>query len=301
VRLGVGAETTILTSSKDGDTIAFGEFLLENNVWGGPSEPHMQTIGVYAGTLRWSWSRLSPSSNKPYYPEVIYGKKPGRTSSTTSNLPAYLGDLSTIEVSLDASTRAEGKYNLAFDLWITGEVPSRESWVRKEDITHEVMIWLLWTPGLEARNIHGTVDDGYNTYHHRTHASGDWLWRFHQFTIAKQGIPSRINMTAFFEHLTNDGEDLKVLISIELGNEVWYGTGATTVNRMDVRITRKTAPDAITPAIATFTLICMVILGATLAWSIVKSRRAPNVHARKSIHAPACCRGFSTVLHPDAG
>jgi hypothetical protein len=49
----------------------------------------------------------------------------------------------------------------------------------------------------------------------------------HEFIIKKQGIPSRINILAFLEHLRKEKHDLRYLASIELGSEVWSGVGAT--------------------------------------------------------------------------
>jgi len=227
------------TTCQDWDTIAFGEFLLENNVWGGANEPHLQCMNTNLDSFGWNVTRRSPSAYglpsdcpeciQPYYPEVIYGKKPWRTESTTANLPVALDSVESLEVSMTATMIPYAKYDLAFDIWITNSAESRST-----DITDEVMIWLLWTSGLPAERVRDTVNDGYNVYEHRTYAywnmtriEGTLRWTMHEFIIKKQGIPSRINILAFLEHLRKEKRDLRYLASIELGSEVWSGVGAT--------------------------------------------------------------------------
>jgi len=237
----------------DWDTLAFGEFLLENNVWGGPAEPHLQCITLGSGSFGWNLSRLAPSNYdecdciQPYYPEVIYGKKPWRSESTTSSLPVLVDSIKTLEVSLAVSMNPYEKYNLAFDIWITNGTESSPA-----HITDELMIWLVWTPNLAGENIIDIFNDGQNVYQHRAYAhwdmiqtSGALTWRYHQFTIAKQGIPPKLNILTFLNHLKKEGYDLRYLASIELGNEVWSGVGATNVTML--RIDLKTASNLRSP------------------------------------------------------
>lgn len=234
---------------QDWDTIAFGEFLLENNVWGGPNEPHLQCMNANRDSFAWNVTRLSPSAYglpsdcpqciQPYYPEVIYGKKPWRTERTTANLPVALDSVESLEASMAAIMIPYAKYDLAFDIWITNSAESGPT-----DITDEVMIWLLWTSGLPGERVLDTVKDGYTIYEHRTYAywnmtriEGTERWTMHEFIIKKQGIPSRINILAFLDHLRKEKHDLKYLASIELGTEVWSGVGATefSMYRIDLK------------------------------------------------------------------
>ena len=227
-----------VASCSDWDTIAFGEFLLRNDVWGGPDEPHLQCVTLGPGSFGWNSSRLSPRNNEqcncvqPYYPEVVYGKNPSRTLSTTSSLPVALDSIKSLEVSLAAHMDPYTKYDLAFDIWIAN---NRESIMA--DITDEIMIWLLWTPDLAGGHVLDTLHDGYNIYQHRPEMirrEGSLRWTMHLFTIEKQGIPSRINVLAFFNHLTKEKKDLRYLASIEFGTEVWSGVGATAVTKFGV-------------------------------------------------------------------
>jgi hypothetical protein len=244
------------TVCSDWATLAFGEFLLENNVWGGPAEPHLQCVTFGPGSFGWNLSRPSPSDNdecdciQPYYPEVIYGKKPWRSESTTGSLPVLVDSIKTLEVSLAVSMNPYEKYNLAFDIWITNQTEGIPV-----HITDELMIWLVWTPDLAGENIIDVLNDGQNVYQHRAYAHWDMIqtsgalkWRYHQFTLTKQVVPPKMNILTFLNHLKKEGHDLRYLASIELGNEVWSGAGATNVTML--RIDLKTASNMRSPMTA---------------------------------------------------
>ena len=173
---------------------------------------------------------------QPYYPEVIYGKNPWHAVSTTASLPVALDSLKTLEVSLMVSMKPYPKYNFAFDIWITNNTESSPT-----DITDEVMVWLVWTPGQAGEYVLDTLNDGYNVYQHRVYKDWNMIMtspeeqhRYHQFTITKQGVPSRINVLAFLDHLRKEKIDFRYLASMELGNEVWHRTGATTITKLRV-------------------------------------------------------------------
>lgn len=216
-------------------------------------------------------TRLSPSAYglpsdcpeciQPYYPEVIYGKKPWRTEGTSGNLPVALDSVESLEVSMAATMIPYAKYDLAFDIWITNSAESRST-----DITDEVMIWLLWTSGLPAERVLDTVNDGYNIYQHRRYAywnmtriEGPLRWTMHEFIIKKQGIPSRINILAFLGHLRKEKHDLRYLASIELGTEVWSGAGATkfSMYRIDLKTSANAASIAPTVTHSAADVICV--------------------------------------------
>ena len=223
---------------KDGGTIAFGEFFLQNNVWGGPGQEHTQCIAVYPdGSMGWSWHKPK-WSQWPHWPSVIYGKSPVSTLqgySSTRNLPIGLSLVKSIEVSLDASVKATGMYNFVFDIWITNSLTCSI-----DTTSHEVMVHFLWTPELDPKNNLGTIYDGHNTYQLSSFEMPQEVFRtpfpHYRFSIAKQGIPSKINITALLDYLSSKGEQLSYLAGITLGNEVWYGYGQTTVRVFDVKI-----------------------------------------------------------------
>jgi hypothetical protein len=185
------------------------------------------------GSFGWNLTREMPSNNSPYYPEVIYGKKPFELSSTTSQLPVAVNSITSLEVSLAASMVPYRKYNLAFDLWITNNMRSSSV-----DITHEIMIWLMWSPDLAPTTQWGHwISDGYNTYYHIAYKSSR-PGGFHVFSLKTPGIPSKINILA----LLGDIQNLGYLASIEFGNEVYSGTGRTDVSEYSIHIETNPSP-----------------------------------------------------------
>jgi hypothetical protein len=135
----------IIMDCADQVTIDNGSYRAENNTWGkGRLRGWSQCIGLgndARGALigRWRWDWRNPESTVAAYPEVIFGQKPGKTS-TSPLLPRKLRDIRIATVSYDVSSTHTGSGNTAFDLWLTN---TRTPTVfAKPPITHEVMIWL---------------------------------------------------------------------------------------------------------------------------------------------------------------
>lgn len=276
-----------LSTCQDWGTIEFGDFHLFSNVWGGEKEPHLQCMTIGPGAFGWNLSRQSPAINEwyqviqPYYPEVIYGKNPWHALSTTNSLPVAVNSLKTLEVSLMVSMKPYTKYNFAFDIWITNNTESSST-----HITDEIMIWLVWTRGLPGEYVADTLNDGYNIYEHRIYRGWNMIMtspgeqhRYHQFTIKKQGVPSRINVLAFFDHLKKEKHDLRYLASVELGNEVWQGTGTTTITelRVDLETTRN---------LESSTLVCSANYRAREGW-ITADKSSPQTIDTRSAAKPS--------------
>ena len=77
---------------------SFGEYIIENNVWGqGDIDDFIQCIyrtgngdDIHFG---WSWDWPNSNNDVKSYPEVIYGKKPWSSSSTTPELPIKINNI----------------------------------------------------------------------------------------------------------------------------------------------------------------------------------------------------------------
>ena len=83
----------------DQAVIDYGVYRAENNTWGkGTLSGWSQCIGLGAGldgTLvgRWTWDWPISGTNVKAYPEVIFGQKPGSTT-TSSDLPRQISSVS---------------------------------------------------------------------------------------------------------------------------------------------------------------------------------------------------------------
>ena len=214
-------------------------FVYENNVWNQGTikrENRTQCLlkrvvdGKVQYGWRWQWPR--GSGNVKAYPEVIYGHKPWFTSSTTADLPRRISAIDELSVTYDIEMHARGRYNLAFDIWVTNSDRPTPS-----AITHEIMIWVgertrAWepSPGDLAKRV--TIGDVTYDLYIRPHA--EWLKEhgapkvaYIAFNARTAQLSGRIDVKKFLDYLT-DHAHLSAdgyVASVELGNEIMNGTG----------------------------------------------------------------------------
>ena len=225
-------------------------FVYENNVWNQGTikrENRTQCLlkrvvdGEVQYGWRWQWPR--GSGNVKAYPEVIYGHKPWFTSSTTADLPRRISTLGELSVTYDIEMHARGRYNLAFDIWVTdSERPTPSA------ITHEIMIWVgertrAWepSPGDLAKRV--TIGDVTYDLTIRPHA--EWLKEhgapkvaYIAFNARTAQLSGRIDVKKFLDYLT-DHAHLSAdgyVASVELGNEIMNGTGELWLKSYEIRV-----------------------------------------------------------------
>ena len=225
-------------------------FVYENNVWNQGTikrENRAQCLlkrvvdGEVQYGWRWRWPR--GSGNVKAYPEVIYGHKPWFTSSTTADLPRRISTIDELSVTYDIEMQARGRYNLAFDIWVTDSERPTPS-----DITHEIMIWVgertrAWepSPGYLAKR----VAIGGATYDLTIRPHAEWLKEhgapdvaYIAFNSRTAQVSGRIDVKKFLDYLT-DHDHLPAdgyIASVELGNEVMNGTGELWLKSYEIRV-----------------------------------------------------------------
>ena len=225
-------------------------FVYENNVWNQGTikrENRTQCLlkrvvdGKVQYGWRWQWPR--GSGNVKAYPEVIYGHKPWFTSSTTADLPRRISTLDELSVTYDIEMHARGRYNLAFDIWVTNSDRPTPS-----AITHEIMIWVgertrAWepSPGDLAKRV--TIGDVTYDLYIRPHA--EWLKEhgapkvaYIAFNARTAQLSGRIDVKKFLDYLT-DHAHLSAdgyVASVELGNEIMNGTGELWLKSYEIRV-----------------------------------------------------------------
>ena len=215
------------------------DFLYENNVWGQGTikrENRLQCLlrriggGKIQYGWRWQWPR--GSGEVKAYPEVIYGHKPWLSTSTTGALPRQVSEIEELSVTYDIEMRAQGRYNLAFDIWVTNsDRPTPTA------ITHEIMIWVGERadagepyPGKRVKRvmIGGAAYDLYVKSH------AEWLAEhgapnvvYIAFNARTARLSGGIDIKEFLDYLTENGHlpAEGFVASVELGNEVMHGTG----------------------------------------------------------------------------
>lgn len=226
-------------------------FIYENNVWNqGTIKNRTQCLlrRVVDGKVQygWCWQWPHGSGNVKAYPEVIHGHKPWFTSSTTANLPRPISTIDELSVIYDIEMNARGRYDLAFDIWVTtSERPTPST------ITHEIMIWMgertrAWepSPGYLAKRV--TIGDAAYDLYIRPRA--EWLKEhgapdvaYIAFNSRTAQLSGRIDVKEFLDYLTNHGylPADGYVASVELGNEIVNGTGELWLKSYEIRVNQE--------------------------------------------------------------
>lgn len=237
------AARSIPMNCQDAALIDSGAYRAENNTWGkGLLTGWSQCIGIEAasdGVLagRWTWDWLQSGGNVKAYPEIIFGQKPG-ASSTTADLPNQINRLDEVLISYDITSTHTGSGNLAFDVWLT-DTQDPSTW-GVPPISHEIMIWLESYGGMRPGGTwieQASIDDIlYNVYVGENFGDG---WAYIAFArVTSQVGAGNLNLVSFLDYMraksivTGD----EYVASVELGNEVVSGSGETVVYEYSVAV-----------------------------------------------------------------
>jgi hypothetical protein len=233
----------IVMNCADQALIDSGGFRAENNTWGkGALSGWSQCIGLGMGpggalAGRWTWNWSNSRGNVTAYPEVIFGQKPGK-QSTSSALPKKLSSIRVATVSYDVSSTHTGSGNTAFDIWLTST--GNPSAFSAPPITHELMIWLESYGGMrpDGTLIEQIAIDGslYNVFVAENIGHG---WRYIAFVRPTPQLGAgTIDLVTFLSYVRSKGLATgdEYLASIEFGNEVIRGAGETRLNAYAVTI-----------------------------------------------------------------
>ena len=225
-------------------------FLYVNNVWNQGTikrENRLQCLlkrvvdGKEQHGWRWRWPR--GSGEVKAYPEVIYGHKPWLSTSTTGALPRRISAIKEFTVAYDVRMHAHGRYNLAFDIWVTNnDRPTPAA------ITHEIMIWVgdrtdAWEPypgkWVKSVMVGGAAYDLYVKLH------AEWLTEhgspnvvYIAFNARMARLSGGIDIREFLDYLTENGHLSAegFVASVELGNEVMHGTGELWLKTYEISV-----------------------------------------------------------------
>jgi hypothetical protein len=239
-------ETTLAIKCDNEISIDSGDYRVENNTWGkGSLTGWSQCIGIGPGTggaisARWTWNWLNSGSNVKGYPEIIFGQKPGGTT-TTKALPVMLSEIGLLTVSYDVTSTYSGNGNVAFDIWLTDT--SNPTIFGTPPITHEVMVWLDQQGGLGPRgNFKERVNLNDSTY--AVFVAPKWGagWEYVAFFSPESRLGAgTVDLGSLLAYMQE--KDLatgtEYLASIEFGNEIATGIGETIVKSYSVSLTKK--------------------------------------------------------------
>ena len=221
-------------------TIERDTFTLENNAWGANQVSTFSQC-VYASVAgspnprygwTWNYPEELPDAVKAY-PEIIYGKKPWFSTSTTLNLPRLLSPIPSLTVDFDLQHVGTGRYNTAFELWLTSQETATA-----QQISHEVMFWIgAKGQPRPAGSYETTVTfpDG--------RRCDLWLgeintWNYLAFYFHVPFTSGVLEFGYYLDYLVRNNwlPPNCYIASLELGNEVWYGTGTSVLERYQVTL-----------------------------------------------------------------
>ena len=255
----IGVSTAVLLSAcsgtekftRDYATFRVGEYEIENNTWGKDQlgtkdltdyrqcifRERASTSG--AGTYGWSWRWPLHDGHVKAYPEIKYGWKPWSKESLVPGFPRRIGGISRIPVEYDISIEATGKYNLSFDIWLVSDtLPA------PENISFEIMVWvdnLNWDKmDVDAEDLTSagavSIDTAeYTLYTGKVNSGG---WTYFSFVKKERQLKGALDLNAFLSWLVAQSfiPDSEYLTCIELGNELLYGEGTTTVHSLSLSV-----------------------------------------------------------------
>jgi len=234
------ANTSIFTYQNDWISLDLGDKVLESNVWG--VNQSNQKINHLALTqfpieedqyIAWKWAATNQQAHTILaYPEIVFGWKPWRNTSTTSELPRPLNQIKSIPVKYQYEGSAKGSYNLAFDCWINAGTS-----ISKENILTEVMVWEDWSNLNPVGQMKERLESPYGTYEvwEGTTTEG---WNCLTFRKVPPASDGDIDLHWFLKYLIAKGviQDTQILASVEFGNEIGKGTGVTIIKNYQIKI-----------------------------------------------------------------
>jgi hypothetical protein len=237
----VNQKRIVISSDKASAKIDFGSRKLMNNLWGAPpGEELISTIYLNQdNSFGIAWDRQSPKKGDtarailPIYPSVRVGGSPWETSNC-QDFPTKLGDIHSLTLDVDYSypTVPSGSFDFAYDVFLSDtNKPSASPHPEAE-----VMIWIQGTAKQPASAYKGDFQDGPNTYslYSWTMPSGRQYFSFLLKGAAIYQGSHTVDAKGLLDKLSLDPN--WYVTGIELGNEVYNGSGKIEISRLSVNL-----------------------------------------------------------------
>ena len=234
------ASAEFFSYQKDWISIDLGDKVLESNVWGVNEEgQEIKNLDITQFKLKedqylaWKWTATNEQAHTILaYPEIVFGWKPWRKVSTTTELPRSLNQIKSIPVKYEFEGSAKGSYNLAFDCWI-----NQSKAISKENILTEVMIWQDWSGLNPIGKPKERVETPYGTYELWEGTTMDG-WNCLTFRKIPPKVNGDLDLYWFLNYLVKKGliEEIQILASVEFGNEIGKGSGVTILKNFQIAV-----------------------------------------------------------------
>jgi hypothetical protein len=211
--------------------------VLYNNVYGkGGITNYRQSVFRGKGDAGWEWDwPVSGGPSLKSYPEVIVGRSPWSEASAGDQLPRRLADTRQT-IDFDFSTVASGLWLGSFDFWVT-----RSDRPLSKDIVSNLTLWTMnhgLRPSYKGR--HTTLEIGGRTYEaifETPKEQPDKPWKTLCLVDTEPRCKGSLELGPLVEALIAHGlaQPTDFLATAELGSEVAYGKGRTTLRVFRLR------------------------------------------------------------------
>jgi hypothetical protein len=223
--------------AEDFALLPFGGAVLYNNVCFKDGIQNARQEVFRSGTTGgwdWDWPESAGPSVKTY-PEVILGRSPWSAARAGSRLPRPLGRVRLV-LDFDFATEASGSWCESFDFWIT-----RKADPTSKDITSNLTIWTM-KHNLEPsyRGGHEVLKIGGRTYEAIFETPAEQpgkAWKTLCLVDKEPRSSGSLELGPLVDVLVARGlaEPTQFLATAELGCEIAYGKGRTTIRRFRLR------------------------------------------------------------------
>ena len=223
--------------SEDSALLPISEAVLYNNVYGKGDIANCRQL-VFRGRdgagWEWDWPESAGPSMK-CYPEVLAGRSPWSEAAAGDQLPRRLAE-TRLTLDFDFSTVGTGRWYESFDFWITSsDRPTQK------DIVSNLCIWTMnhgAEPAYEGRRT--TLIIGGRTYGAIFETPADEPekhWQTLCLVDAEPRSKGSLELGPLVDALIAQGlaQPTDFLATAELGSEVAYGTGRTTLRVFTLR------------------------------------------------------------------
>ena len=225
--------------SEDGGLLPISGAVLYNNAFGkGDIDNYRQLVFRDRDGAGWEWAW--PESGGPAiksYPEVLAGRSPWSEAEAGELLPRRLAD-ARLTIDFDFTTVASGRWCESFDFWIT-----RSDRATPADIVSNLCVWTTKhgvEPAYQGRRTALTI--GGRTYDAIFETPADQParpWKTLCLVDAEARSKGSLGLGPLVDAVIDHGlaQPTDFLATAELGSEVAYGQGRTTIRTFRLRQT----------------------------------------------------------------
>jgi len=212
-----------------------GGYYVVNNIWNdqlfGNGKQSLHSPQGNSFSWDWDW-HTNPTYTPVSYPSVIFGNKPwDPQGSSTKTLPRQVSKINRLTATHDYVLKTNGRYNVAYDLWLTeGEQPSIPK------IRVEIMVWIESSGNVQPYGVFEAENENYALYVGKPDQGRNWSC--YSFKLKHSLASTTVNLGEYIQQLmkTHGVSPDLYLADVEFGTEIWDGQGQMTIHSYQVSV-----------------------------------------------------------------